>query len=36
MLNPRIKGIKIEDTEYKLSQFADDTSILMDGSAESS
>ena len=33
--NPKIKGIKINGTEYKLSQFADDTSICLDGSSES-
>ena len=33
--NPKIKGIKINGTEYKLSQFVDDTSICLDGSSES-
>ena len=33
--NPKIKGIKIDDTEYKLSQFADDTSICLGSSSES-
>ena len=33
--NPKIKGIKIHDIEYKLSQFADDTSITLHGSNES-
>ena len=30
--NKDIKGIKIADTEYTLSQFADDTTVLLDGS----
>ncbi|XP_053376957.1 phospholipase A2 inhibitor-like [Mercenaria mercenaria] len=29
--NKDIKGIQIEGEEYKISQFADDTSILLDG-----
>ena len=33
--NQDIKGIKIEDTEYTLSQFADDTTVLSDGSEKS-
>lgn len=33
--NKDIKGIKIEDTEYTLSQFADDTTVLLDGSENS-
>lgn len=33
--NKDIKGIKIEDTEYTLSQFADDTTVLLDGSEKS-
>ena len=32
--NKRIKGIKIENTEFKISQYADDTSIFLDGSSE--
>ena len=30
-----IKGMKIKDTEYILSQFADDTTIFLDGSKKS-
>ena len=30
--NKNIKGITINEDEYKLSQFADDTSLLLDGS----
>jgi hypothetical protein len=26
-----IKGITIDDTEYRLSQYADDTSLILDG-----
>ena len=33
--NKKIKGIQINETEYKLSQFADDTSIILDGSYQS-
>ena len=33
--NQNIKGIKIGNTEYMLTQFADDTTLLMDGSRES-
>ena len=32
--NKRIKGIKIENTELKISQHADDTSRFLDGSSE--
>ena len=32
--NKDIKGIKIDDTEYLISQYADDTSIILDGSPE--
>ena len=31
----KIKGITVSNTEFKISQFADDTSIFLDGSAES-
>ena len=30
--NKNIKGINIKDTEFKISQFADDTSVFLDGS----
>ena len=30
--NKHIKGIRINQTEFKPSQFADDTSIILDGS----
>ena len=33
--NKHIKGIRINQTEFKLSQFADDTSIILDGSERS-
>ncbi len=33
--NPKIKGTEINNDKYKLSQFADDISIIMDVSAES-
>ena len=33
--NKDIKGIKIDDTEYLISQYADDTSIILDGTPES-
>ena len=33
--NKDIKGIEIADTEYTLSQFADDTTVLLDGSQKS-
>ena len=33
--NKDIKGIKIADTEYTLSQFADDTTLMLDGSEKS-
>ena len=33
--NKDIKGIEIAGTEYLLSQFADDTTILLDGSEKS-
>ena len=31
--NKKIKGININNTEFKLSQFADDTTVLLDGSS---
>ena len=33
--NRNIKGIHINDIEYKISQYADDTSMFLDGSSES-
>ena len=30
-----IKGIKINNKEYKISQYADDTQLLLDGSEKS-
>lgn len=33
--NREIKGITIDDTEYLISQYADDTSLILDGSPES-
>ena len=30
-----IRGIKIQDTEFKLSQYADDTTLILDGSEQS-
>ena len=33
--NKKIKGIFLNDTEFKVTQFADDTTIFLDGSKES-
>ena len=33
--NKDIKGITIDDTEYVISQYADDTSLILDGSPKS-
>ena len=33
--NNKISGIKIGNNEFKLSQFADDTTVILDGSDES-
>ena len=34
-MNPSIVGININKTEFKLTQFADDTTIILDGSVRS-
>ena len=34
-MNPNIKGLKIENNEFKLTQFADDTTLILDGSQHS-
>ena len=33
--NRNIRGIAISDTEYKTTQYADDTSVILDGSEKS-
>ena len=33
--NPKIRGITIDNIEYKVFQYADDTGIFLDGSEES-
>jgi hypothetical protein len=33
--NKNISGIKVTETEHKLSQFADDTSLILDGKEKS-
>ena len=33
--NPEIKGITVDDTEFLISQYADDTSLILDGSSVS-
>ena len=33
--NDRIVGIKYNNTEFKLSQYADDTTLILDGSQQS-
>ena len=33
--NPNIKGITLNDTEFLISQYADDTSLFLDGSEKS-
>ena len=35
VLEREIRGIKIHDTELKLSQYADDTTLILDGSEQS-
>ena len=34
-INPNIIGIKVENMEFKLTQFADDTTLILDGSQHS-
>ena len=34
-LNPNIIGLKIKNVEFKLTQFADDTTLILDGSQHS-
>ena len=34
-LNPNITGLKIKNIEFKLTQFADDTTLILDGSQHS-
>ncbi len=34
-INPNIKGINVNGKEFVLSQYADDTSLLLDGSTRS-
>ena len=31
--NASIKGIKINECEYKISQYAEDTTLILDGSS---
>ena len=33
--NPKIKGMQVKDTEFKISQFADDTTLILNGKQES-
>ena len=33
--NRRIKGIYVDKNEVKISQYADDTTLILDGSRES-
>jgi hypothetical protein len=33
--NPKIKGINVLHSEHEISQFADDTSVILYGSEES-
>ena len=35
MNNRNIRGITISDTEYKIAQYADDTSVILDGTERS-
>ena len=34
--NKNIRGITIEEVEFKLTQYADDTTLILDGSPKSS
>ena len=33
--NKKIKGIKVSQVEFKISQYADDTSVILDGTEAS-
>ena len=33
--NPQINGISIEESEFKITKFADDTTLILDGSQQS-
>ena len=33
--NPEIKGIQVKETEFKMSQFADDTTLILNGTQDS-
>ena len=35
LLNPNISGLKIDGNEFKLTQFADDTTLILDGTEHS-
>ena len=33
--NKKVKGITVNNTEFKISQYADDTSVILDGTETS-